>query len=244
VDLPQTLHGQLYLLAYDRKRHRFDGDNLPFFGFALRAAMLTDLYLSGYIEDLEGKAHRSSDLTPDDPLLGAAYSQIGVYGRPDWARLIAENEDKAPALVRDEFEATGWLRQRPPILGIISTGRLELSDEDTLSGLAEQVSEALRNAIDGRAADPRPLAVGLLGVLGQMPTVFSFKESSRHREQLRELIFGAIAPIVGLHQAVKTQAIENCDEVIGATLRFGLGRPPGSSPGTWCTTASCDSSMS
>ena len=43
MNLPQTLHGQLYLLAYDRKRHRFDGDNLPLFGLALRAAMLTDL---------------------------------------------------------------------------------------------------------------------------------------------------------------------------------------------------------
>jgi hypothetical protein len=32
---------QLYLLAYDRHRHRFDFDNLSLLGFALRAAMLT-----------------------------------------------------------------------------------------------------------------------------------------------------------------------------------------------------------
>ena len=30
VDLPQTLHGQLYLLAFDRDQHRFDGDTLGF----------------------------------------------------------------------------------------------------------------------------------------------------------------------------------------------------------------------
>lgn len=53
MDLPQTLHGQLYVLAFDRDRHRFDGDNLWLFGFALRAAMLTDLYLNGYIETRE-----------------------------------------------------------------------------------------------------------------------------------------------------------------------------------------------
>jgi len=40
VKLPQTLHGRLYLLADDRKRHRFDGDNLPLFGFALHPARL------------------------------------------------------------------------------------------------------------------------------------------------------------------------------------------------------------
>jgi hypothetical protein len=86
---------------------------------------------------------------------------------------------------------------------LASAARFGLSDEDTLSGLADQVTEALRNAIDGREADPRPLAVGLLGVLGQMPAVFSFKESAQHREQIRELIFAAIAPIVGLQQAIE-----------------------------------------
>jgi hypothetical protein len=41
VELPQTLHGQLFLLAYDRCR----------FGLALRTAMLTDLYLTGHLAD-------------------------------------------------------------------------------------------------------------------------------------------------------------------------------------------------
>ena len=56
MDLPQTLHSQLYLLAYDRKRHQFDIYNHSLFGFALRAAMLTDLYLTGYLEDKGGQA--------------------------------------------------------------------------------------------------------------------------------------------------------------------------------------------
>ena len=50
---------------------------------------------------------------------------------------------------------------------------------DLVRGLADQVTEALRSAIDGRSAHPRLLAVGLLGVLEQMPTVFSFKEGAR-----------------------------------------------------------------
>ena len=51
MELPQTLHAQLYLLAYDSKRHQFRFDRWELFGFALRAAMLTDLYLTGYLED-------------------------------------------------------------------------------------------------------------------------------------------------------------------------------------------------
>jgi hypothetical protein len=202
VDLPQTLHGQLYLLAFDRDQHRFDGDNLWLFGLALRAAMMTDLYLTGYLEDKGGKAHRLSDVRPDDPVLCAAFEQIhGI----DWAQLIAENQSKAPHVVRDQLQATGWLHvQRRRMLGLIPSTRVALYDKDMVSGLAHRVTEALRNAIDGRPADPRPLAVGLLGVLGQMPTVFSFEECARHRQELRELTLAAIAPIVGLHEAIQT----------------------------------------
>lgn len=201
MDLPQTLHGQLYLLAFDRDQHRFDGDNLSLFGFALRAAMMTDLYLTGYLQDKDDKPHRLSDTPPNDPVLRAAFHQIRGT---DWARLIAENQGKAPHVVRDQLQATGWLHvQRHRILGLIPTTRVTLYDKDIVSILAHQVTEALRNAIHGRPADPRPLAVGLLGVLGQMPSVFSYEECARHRQELRELTLAAIAPIVGLHQAIQ-----------------------------------------
>ena len=55
MSLPQTLHGQLFLLAYDRRRHTFDGDKRWCFGLALRAAMLSDLYLTGRLEDRENE---------------------------------------------------------------------------------------------------------------------------------------------------------------------------------------------
>lgn len=213
MHLPLSLHGQLYLLAFDRDRHRFDGDNLSLFGFALRAAMLTDLYLTGYLEDKGGKPHRLSGVRPDDPVLCAAFDQIRGS---DWAQLIAENQRKAPHVVRDQLQATGWVHvRRHRMLGLIPTTHVALHDEDMVSGLAHRVTEALRNAIGGRLADPRPLAVGMLGVLGQMPTVFSFEESSRHRQQLRELTLAAIEPILGLHQAILT----HCED------QRGIGGP-------------------
>jgi hypothetical protein len=50
MDLPRTLHGQLYLLAYDRKLRRFEygsggsRKNQWRLELALRSAILTDLY--------------------------------------------------------------------------------------------------------------------------------------------------------------------------------------------------------
>ena len=205
MDLPQTLHSRLYLLAYDPKRHRFDVDSLRLFGFALRAAMLTDLYLTGHLEDQEGRPVGCECVArPDDPVLRAAFDEIGVNQRKDWAELIATNSRDAPHAVRDQLKATGWLRAKQrQLLGIIPITRLGLYDEDTVSAWADRVTEALRRAIDGRPADPEPLATGLLAVLAQMPAVVSFNKSSKHRQELREMIFAAIAPILGLHQAIQ-----------------------------------------
>jgi Golgi phosphoprotein 3 (GPP34) len=220
MDLPQTLHSRLYLLAYDRKRHRFDVDHPRLFGFALRAAMLTDLYLTGHLEDKGGRPVAIDSVArPDDPVLRAAFDQIGVTGRKDWAQLIATNDRDAPHAVRGQLKATGWLRaHQRQVLGIIPITRLGPYDEDTVSSVADQATEALRRAIDGLPADPRPLATGLLAVLAQMPTVLSFKESSQHQQELREMIFAAIAPIVGLHQA-----IEKYHEDVRANMAMGGG---------------------
>jgi hypothetical protein len=156
------------------------------------------------VEDKQGNAHPTSAARPDDPVLHEALK--GVAGR-DWAQLIAHNEHHARRVVRDQLETTGWLRvQQHRVLGIIiPTARLGIYDEDMASGLADQVIEALRNAIDDRPADPRPLAVGLLAVQAQMPVISSLDQTRGHRQALREMTFAAIEPILGLHQAIQNR---------------------------------------
>lgn len=85
----------------------------------------------------------------------------------------------------------------------ILSARIAPGNEGIVDGLAARVTKALRNAIDGVPADPPPLAVGLLGVLAQMPTVLSFNETSQHRQRLRDLTFATIEPILVLHQAIQ-----------------------------------------
>jgi hypothetical protein len=102
------------------------------------------------------------------------------------------------------------------MLGVIRTDRLDVYDEDMVSGLAARVTDALRNAIDDRSADPRPLAVGLLGVLGQMPAVFSFTEAAQRRLELHALTTAAIEPIDGLRQVIETH-YEDLRRGVGCT---------------------------
>ena len=110
---------------------------------------------------------------------------------------------EAPYVVRDQLTDSGWLHvQRGRVPGVIPTTRLGVYDEEPIGGLADRAADAVLNVIHDRDADPRPLAVGLLGVLGQIPTVFSFEETARHRARLHELISATIGPIVGLRQAI------------------------------------------
>jgi len=93
------------------------------------------------------------------------------------------------------------------MLGVIPA-RDHVYDENAISGLADRVSDALRNAIDARPADPRPLALGLIAALAQMPVVDALFDSPERSEALREMTFCAIEPILGLHEAIQKHLSE------------------------------------
>ncbi|MDT5013995.1 MAG: hypothetical protein QOD39_155 [Mycobacterium sp.] len=205
LELPQSLHGQLALLAYDRRRNRFDGDNRPRYGLALRAAMLTDLVMTGHLQDEDGRPNTVGIARPDDPVLRAALDDISAKSYEDWPRAVLDgSQHNAPELVRSQLERAGWLRmERRRVLGIFPATRLRLPNPDLVSVLADRTSTALRNAIGGRHADERSFAVGLLGALGQLPTVVSFKDAERNRDVLHDLALRSVAPINGMLEVVE-----------------------------------------
>jgi hypothetical protein len=202
-ELPQTLHAQLFLLAYDRYRGRLDGDDRWRFGLALRTAMLTDLYLTGHLTDENDRPRPVEIAPPSDLLLRAVLDDIGDDEPKDWMHAVARDQRNVAGIVRSEFEAHGWLWvQRRRVLGIIPSARLRLYDEDRIRGLSAQVVAALRDVVAGRPAEQRPLAVGLIGALGQLPTVFSGDEASRHSSELEGLVDRAVPPITGMRRVI------------------------------------------
>ena len=206
MDLPSTLHGQLYLLAYDRNRRKFVFDHTNAwnprwrFGYAMRAAMLTDLYLGGYVENRDGKAYPSGSTSQDDPALDDLLSRVS--GRT-WEKLVTVGGSRAIDAVRDQLETSGWIaRGRRRMFGVLPAADVKLYDEDVVGGFADRVTGALRNILDGLSADPRPLALGLIAMQAQLPVVEEFIADEHDREQLREMTLAAIEPILALHHAV------------------------------------------
>ncbi|MBB3605212.1 hypothetical protein FHT40_004896 [Mycolicibacterium sp. BK556] len=201
--VPTTLHGQLFLLAYDPKLGRFDGHDSTLFGFALRAAMLADLYLQGYLVERAGCAVPGRAASPDDPALRAAFAQVGVHNRATWAQLIAGNGYEAISVVREQLVTEGWLRTGRHAVLAVPAASLEPYDPCRVGALADDVIGELRNAIAERPAEPWLLAVGLLAFLAQLPGVADFAATvDRHR--LQDLARDGIAPVSGLAEAIRS----------------------------------------
>lgn len=107
----------------------------------------------------------------------------------------------------------------------------QLADVDSVAGLHTGVQRALGNGIARRDADPHALAVGLLGVLGQMPTVFSFDDAAAHHDRLREMTGAAVAPIAALDETIE-HYLAHSRTRLGATATWDVG-------GSWAFGAGC-----
>lgn len=202
--VPSTLHGQLFLLAFDPEQGRFDERDSALFGLALGAAMLTELYLTGYLVERDGLPVPGKAASPDDQVLHSAFAQVGVHNRATWAELIAGHHGSATSTVRDQLITEGWLRNGRPAVLAIPAG-LEPYDACRVGALADEVAGALRNAITGKPAEPWLLACGLLAVLAQLPGLAGFVATvNRHR--LQELVRDAIAPVSGLAEAIQSRS--------------------------------------
>jgi Golgi phosphoprotein 3 (GPP34) len=203
LELPQALYGQLFLLAYDRRRGRLDGDVRWRFGLALRTAMLTDLYLTGHLTDEAGRPCPTGIALPADPLLREALDGIGDNKPKDWKHAVAQDQRNVSGIVRSQLAAAGWLCVQPRrAFGIIPSTRIRLHDEDLVGCLADRVVTALRDAIAGRPTDKRPAAVGLIGALAELPTVFGFDEARRHYSELEDLVDRGVPPITGMRKVI------------------------------------------
>jgi len=204
VTLPHTLHGQLFLLGFDRRKGRLDLDNQWRFGIALRAAMSTELYRSGHMEDIDGCPRRVGGAPPADYLLRNMVDELTSRPR-NWAKLILRGQRETAQAVRQQLELDGWLQaRRQRILGIIATTRLVTLDDVVIDELADRVAANLHSAIAGRPTDERLLALGLLAAAAELPAVLGRDVAGLHEQRLTALIKHADPPIKGMVDAIKS----------------------------------------
>ncbi|WP_167106649.1 GPP34 family phosphoprotein [Mycobacterium sp. DL592] len=211
---PASLHGRLYLLAFDRDRGRFGSRDPALLVIALRAAKVTDLYLSGHLVDRGGRPYPGRAEGPGDPVLNGAVAQFGFTTQVSWDDAVTRSNQGTTAMVRQQLQAGGWLRPRVHhVPGLSAATCLEPRDEEMVAELAGLVGRTLEQAIAGQTVEPRLLALGLIAVLADLPCVRTFGGDARRSPRLSELVQAAGPPLQALSRVVESyrSTSRSCD---------------------------------
>lgn len=180
MNLPETLHARMYLLAYDTEKNRLTSRS--HLGLVLRAAALTELYLADRVADDGGKARVTDTKPTGDPLMDDLLQQIADHRPRSWYRWISRQERAAVRTVRDQLEAAHCLKvERRSIM----PDRIELRDRRAVKQYADEVRAALGKP--AARTEPRVAAVLALAARGEVKTVVSRRERREHKQRLNEL---------------------------------------------------------
>ncbi|WP_059015687.1 GPP34 family phosphoprotein [Mycobacterium sp. M26] len=195
---PASVHGRLYLLAFDRDRHRFGGCPPAVLALALRAAMVADLHLSGYLVDRGGRPYPGRAEGPGDPVLNREVAQFGFSTRVSWDEAIARSHDRTIRVVREQLQAGGWLRPRAHHTGTC----LEPRDEDMVVALVEQAGGALQQALEGEVVNRRMLTLGLIAAVADLSCVKAVSRVALRHPRFPAVLDDAGPPIQALNRVL------------------------------------------
>ena len=180
MTIPESLPARMYLLAYDTDKNRLTVRTQ--LGLVLRAAALTDLYLSERVADDDGRPRAARGRPSGDPLLDDLVQEIADRRPKAWHRWIGRRERGTVRAVRDQLEAERTITvDRRALL----PDKVELRDRRAVKQYADSVRAALRQP--AARVEPRTAAVLALAARGEVKTVISRRERREQRERLDEL---------------------------------------------------------
>ncbi|HEU5159406.1 MAG TPA: GPP34 family phosphoprotein [Streptosporangiaceae bacterium] len=202
MDLPQSLPGRMYLLAYNPGRRRMTaGAQL---GYVLRAAALADLLLAGAIADVSGKAGAQPGQVVADPLVDVVLQQIASSRPRSWRSWVSKGAAPMKRDVREQLVTEGWIQVEPRrILGLFPVAEVTVTDTRVVDLLAGSVAAALRDPID--EVDPRDAALVALAAAGEIKTALPRARRREHKERIARLseVIGPVAK--ALRKVVQAQ---------------------------------------
>ncbi|MDH6129573.1 GPP34 family phosphoprotein [Kitasatospora sp. GP82] len=203
MDLPDTLPGKLYLLAYDPQRERLTG--VRDLDLLMRAAALADLLRRGLLrEDGRGPAAVGTEPAGLDPVLAELLRQIREERPRSWRSWVGRRRGRTARAVRDELAAGGWIRvEEYRVLGLFPAARITLRDPRVRKALAEAVSSALRGPLS--RVEPGDAALVALADAAQLRAVLTWRQSREFRARIDKLAPAAGPLPRALRQAIRSR---------------------------------------
>jgi hypothetical protein len=203
MDVPESLAGRLYLLAYDLRRQRVTGRSE--LGYIMRAGALTDLLLAGHLTDEGGKPRTRTGAPLTDPLLETVRGQIEGSRPRSWQHWVNRGARQASRSVRDQLAADGWIRLEPHrVLGLFPTTRVTVRDTRVVKRLAGTVSATLRAGRPPSRLDPADAVLVALAAVGELNVVLPRAKRRANKRRIDELSTYAGPVPRALQKAIKS----------------------------------------
>ncbi|WP_410785520.1 GOLPH3/VPS74 family protein [Kribbella sp. C-35] len=195
---PDSLAARVFLLAYDPERGRLTARSK--LGKVLRAAVLVDLQLNGYIEDDGGRARvttpGSRSAAPVDPVVAAVLEELRAVGPRRWRHWIDRRAGVTVRQVRDELARAHLIKVEPyRVLGIFPAARITLRHPLVRRHILQSARDTLRPSRLVSRVDLRDAAVVVLASTADLRTVVTKEQRARHKDRLAQLAV-RVGPVV------------------------------------------------
>jgi hypothetical protein len=202
MDLPESLPGRMYLLAYNPRRQRMTA--AAQLGYVLRAAALADLLLAGALADGSGKGVAQPGRVVDDPVLDVVRQQIAASRPRSWRHWVSKGAGPMKRDVRDQLAGEGWIQVEPRrVLGVVPVTKVTVLDARVVERLDDLVSAALRDPIG--EVGPRDAALVALAAAGELKTALPRARRREHKERIARLGEGSAPVVKALRKVVQAQ---------------------------------------
>ncbi|GAB2703175.1 GOLPH3/VPS74 family protein [Kitasatospora kifunensis] len=185
MDLPETLPGKLYLLAYppDAERQR----NRTPLSLLLRAAALTDLLQRGLLADQDGRPQPDRPAPSRlDPVLRTVLDQIAESKPHGWEYWVRRNDRAITHAVRDRLSEEGYLDLREyRVLGLFPALRPLPRDQSVRQRLGAEIEAAFTGP--AQQVEPWRAAAIALAAPAELRTVLTRQRQRAEQARIAEL---------------------------------------------------------
>jgi hypothetical protein len=196
---PQELHYLVYLLAYDLdKEDLYDRTRTA---FLVRAGVLTELAVRGYVVDSDGDVRVAKAAPAGDPALDEGLAQIAEHVR-SWKAWLRHDYKQTLDTVETHLQTTNLLSvDDHKVLGLVSRRHVTVTHPALVKELQDEARSILHGSQPASEIDPADAAAVALAAAGQVPAVVSRKDRREYKDRIDALTsrVGTIAP--GLEKA-------------------------------------------
>ncbi|WP_328603551.1 GPP34 family phosphoprotein [Amycolatopsis sp. NBC_00345] len=200
-----TLPQRLYLLSYHGEKGRLDLASVLVRGQLMRAAAVAELAIGGQLVDQGGKAGRVPGRpAPEDPFLADVLEYVSPDKPRRWFTVVDHRWAKAESTVKDQLAGNGTITVgKGKALGLIPVEEITLGNPHEVTGLRETTRNAVLLGRDPATVPADEAALALFAAEGDVGSVFTHKERSRHKGEFKALAKQFDATVPGVRKALQ-----------------------------------------